>query len=450
MLSYAVRPWYASCPKLSILGGVRTDRVQLVDEVQAFGTTHDPDSGRRCGHGLVDLRELERDRLLPADDAITAPLEVCARRRVTLARLALELVPVGCTCERADLSEDRGTDTEPPRVRHDDEMGLRVFGHLRVHEPAGNRLPVESRDEVHEPGLDREHMAQVLDARRRAVRIRRRAHGDHPLEVGVCLDVCDREPGGHGRTHVKSSFSGWALRVEPVVAHRHHLPGASRDAGLENVAIVTAVSVKVKLFAGLRELAGWGEKELENVTRVDELWPVLGLGPEPKGLLYAVNKEYATRDRELHDGDEVALIPPVSGGDFRLSDEGLSLDAVVAEVGRDEAGAIATFTGTTRVHSRGRTVTHLEYEAYAGMAERVMAEIAGELHGRYEVCEIAIHHRTGRVEIGEPSVVIAVSAPHRQDALAACKDAIDQLKERVPLWKKEVYEGGEEWIGRGS
>jgi molybdopterin synthase catalytic subunit len=95
-------------------------------------------------------------------------------------------------------------------------------------------------------------------------------------------------------------------------------------------------------------------------------------------------------------------------------------------------------------------VTHLEYEAYAGMAEKVMAEIADELVERYEVCAIAIHHRTGRVEIGEPSVVIAVSAPHRQDALAACKDTIDTLKERVPLWKKEVYEGGEEWIGRGS
>jgi molybdopterin synthase catalytic subunit len=84
------------------------------------------------------------------------------------------------------------------------------------------------------------------------------------------------------------------------------------------------------------------------------------------------------------------------------------------------------------------------------MAEKIMAEIADELEKRYEVCAIAIHHRTGRVEIGEPSVVIAVSAPHRQDALAACKDAIDSLKERVPLWKKEVYEGGEEWIGRGS
>ena len=210
------------------------------------------------------------------------------------------------------------------------------------------------------------------------------------------------------------------------------------------------MGVKVKLFAGLRELAGWGEQELENVTRVDEIWPVLGLGPEPEGLLYAVNKEYAKRDRELRDGDEVAVIPPVSGGDFRLSEEPLSLDAVVAEVAWEEAGAIATFVGTTRAHSRGRNVKHLEYEAYAGMAENVMAEIAAELRTRYELCEIAIHHRTGRVDIREPSVMIAVSAPHRRDALAACQDAIDELKERVPLWKKEVYFGGEEWIGRGS
>jgi MoaE-MoaD fusion protein len=238
--------------------------------------------------------------------------------------------------------------------------------------------------------------------------------------------------------------------VEPVVAHRHHLPYAPCGAGSENVAIVTAVGVKVKLFAGLRELAGWSERELENVTRVDEIWPVLGLGPEPEGLLYAVNKEYAKRDRELHNGDEVAVIPPVSGGDFRLSEEPLSLDAVVAEVAWDEAGAIATFIGTTRVHSRNRTVKHLEYEAYPGMAEKVMAEIADELRSRYELCDVAIHHRTGRVEIREPSVIIAVSAPHRQDALAACKDAIDELKVRVPLWKKEVYLGGEEWIGRGS
>jgi molybdopterin converting factor subunit 1 len=209
------------------------------------------------------------------------------------------------------------------------------------------------------------------------------------------------------------------------------------------------MTVRVRLFAGLRERAGWSQREVEAAT-VGELWRALELGEEPAGLLYAVNKEYAERDRPLADGDEVALIPPVSGGAFLLSDEPLSLDRVVEEVRSDEAGAIATFTGTTRIVSRGRTVTHLDYEAYEGMAEKVMAEIADALQARYELTAVAIHHRVGRVGIGDTSVLIAVSAPHRQDALAACKDAIDELKERVPLWKKEVYEGGEEWIGRGS
>jgi molybdopterin synthase catalytic subunit len=133
-----------------------------------------------------------------------------------------------------------------------------------------------------------------------------------------------------------------------------------------------------------------------------------------------------------------------------LSEAPLSMERAVDEVRDEQAGAIATFAGTTRIHSRGRTVTHLDYEAYAGMAEQVMEEIAASLRGRYELCAVAIHHRIGRVGLGETSVVIAVSAPHRQDALAACKDAIDELKERVPLWKKEVYDGGEQWIGQGS
>jgi MoaE-MoaD fusion protein len=208
--------------------------------------------------------------------------------------------------------------------------------------------------------------------------------------------------------------------------------------------------VHVKLFAGLRERAGWSERELEGVDRVTDVWSALDLGDEPEGLLYAVNKEYADRNRPLADGDEVALIPPVSGGAFRLSADRLSLDAVVDEVRSDRAGAIATFIGTTRVQSRGHTVLHLDYEAYEEMAEQVMADIAEELKRRYDLCEIAIHHRTGRVDIGEASVVIAVSAPHRQDALAACKEAIDTLKGSVPLWKKEFYEGGADWIGRGS
>jgi molybdopterin synthase catalytic subunit len=146
----------------------------------------------------------------------------------------------------------------------------------------------------------------------------------------------------------------------------------------------------------------------------------------------------------------VALIPPVSGGEFRLTAEPLSLDAVVREVARDEAGAVASFLGTVRNRSRDRNVLFLEYEAYEGMAEAMMEELARELQAKHDVLEVAIHHRVGRVEIGEPSVAIAVSAAHRAAALAACREAIDTLKGTVPLWKKEVYDGGEEWIGQGS
>ena len=211
--------------------------------------------------------------------------------------------------------------------------------------------------------------------------------------------------------------------------------------------------VVVKLFAGLRERAGTGERRLElpDGALASDVWPELGLGEEePAGLLYAVNREYAEAEHPLAEGDEVALIPPVSGGAFVVTDDPLSLEAAVDEVTDDRAGAVATFTGTVRSESRGRTVHHLEYEAYTEMAESVMVGLATVLKARYELHDVAIHHRVGRVEIGEASVVIAISAPHRADALAACKDAIDALKETVPLWKKEVYEGGEEWVGRGS
>jgi len=208
--------------------------------------------------------------------------------------------------------------------------------------------------------------------------------------------------------------------------------------------------IRVRVFAGLRERAGWSEKELDGVATVADVWRELELGDEPAGLLYAVNHEYAERDQALADGDEVALIPPVSGGAFRLTEEPIDPAGVVAEVADDRAGAIATFIGTTRVESRGRTVNYLDYEAYGGMAEKVMAELAEALKAKHELCDVAITHRVGRVEIGDISVAIAVSAPHRAAALAACAEAIDTLKETVPLWKKEVYEGGEEWIGRGS
>jgi molybdopterin synthase catalytic subunit/molybdopterin converting factor small subunit len=210
------------------------------------------------------------------------------------------------------------------------------------------------------------------------------------------------------------------------------------------------VRVRVRLFAGLRERAGWSDRELEAGPTVADVWHALDLGEEPQGLLYAVNQEYAERDRALTEGDEVAVIPPVSGGAFRLVEGAPDLGQVITEVTDERAGAIATFQGTVRRQSRGREVVALEYEAYGGMAEKVMAEIAEAVKERYDLCEVAVAHRVGHCEVGEVSVAIAVSAPHRQDALAACRDVIDELKERVPLWKKELYEGGEEWIGRGS
>ncbi len=157
------------------------------------------------------------------------------------------------------------------------------------------------------------------------------------------------------------------------------------------------MTVVVRLFAGLRERAGWSSREVEAAT-VADVWPQLELGNEPEGLLYAVNREYAGRERELQDGDEVALIPPVSGGAFRVTEEPLSLDDVVAEVADERAGGIATFTGTVRRQSRGREVTHLEYEAYAEMAEDVIGQIAADLLARHELCAVAIHHRVGRVD----------------------------------------------------
>jgi len=209
-------------------------------------------------------------------------------------------------------------------------------------------------------------------------------------------------------------------------------------------------AVTVRLFAGLRERAGQGRVELDGVARVADVWPALGLGDAPAGLLYAVNREYADASHELHDGDEVALIPPVSGGAFLVTAEPLDPGAAVAEVSSGDAGAVATFIGTVRRSSRGREVEHLEYEAYAEMAEPMLSRLGDDLTRKHGLTAVAIHHRTGRVEIGEPSVVVAVSAAHRAAALDACREAIDTLKETIPLWKKEVYAGGEEWVGRGS
>jgi molybdopterin synthase catalytic subunit len=220
------------------------------------------------------------------------------------------------------------------------------------------------------------------------------------------------------------------------------------------------MQVTVRLFAALRERAGAGRRELElpEGARIADVWPALGLGEEPNGLAYARNRAYAERDTPLEPGDEVAVIPPVSGGASdtepavwaALTGGPVELSPLVERVSDRGAGAVSTFLGVVRDHSRGRDVEWLDYEAFHEMAGPEMEAIAAEAVRRHGCLRAAVLHRTGRVEIGEASVAIAVSAAHRHAAIAACTEIIDTLKQRVPIWKKERYAGGEEWIGQGS
>ena len=135
---------------------------------------------------------------------------------------------------------------------------------------------------------------------------------------------------------------------------------------------------------------------------------------------------------------------------YRLTEKPIELNELLSHVGDPAAGALATFIGTTRDNNEGRSIISLDYEAYPGMAEQEMAKLGDEAAEKWEITRTAIVHRIGNVPIGEASVVIAVSAPHRDDAFKACRYAIDELKKRVPIWKKEIYQGGEIWIGTQS
>jgi molybdopterin synthase catalytic subunit len=198
------------------------------------------------------------------------------------------------------------------------------------------------------------------------------------------------------------------------------------------------MQIRVRLFAGLRERAGATELELElpEGAVVGDALERMRVLTDGVPVVMAVNHEYADPASPLHGGDEVALIPPVSGGSVgalhvRLTAEPLRLDPLLEMVRDPCAGAVVTFLGVTR------EVAELEYEAYAEMAEPQMAEIVARAIERHGLCAAAAEHRVGTVPLSEPSVAIAVSAPHRDAAFAGAREIIDELKARVPIWKKE-------------
>ncbi len=223
--------------------------------------------------------------------------------------------------------------------------------------------------------------------------------------------------------------------------------------------MAVAIAVRTLLFARLRELAGTDAENVEvpGGSTVADVYDALrklhpALEPNRESVRVAVNQEFADWDEIVANGDEVAFIPPVSGGAhavgvlFELTSDPLDTRRLEAAVAHKGAGAICTFTGIVRDSSRGRSVTHLEYEAYADMATAEMRKIASEIEERWPQARVAIAHRTGRLEIGDASVVVSVSCPHRAEAIDACRWGIDRLKESVPIWKKEHATDGTYWI----
>jgi molybdopterin synthase catalytic subunit len=224
------------------------------------------------------------------------------------------------------------------------------------------------------------------------------------------------------------------------------------------------VRVSVRYFAVVRERLGREEETLTlapGATVAAALDALVArhpaLAPLRPYLQVAVNQAMAAPGRELADGDELALIPPVAGGSDAattrhariVEDRPPSLEGCVAAVRGPDAGGIATFTGMVRARSQGRDVTRLEYEAYAAMAEKVFRELCEEVERELPGVRVALEHAVGTLAVGDVAVVIAAAAPHRAEAFRACEAMIDRLKQRAPIWKKETGPDGTSWVGMG-
>jgi MoaE-MoaD fusion protein len=231
------------------------------------------------------------------------------------------------------------------------------------------------------------------------------------------------------------------------------------------------ITIRVRAFAGLRQALGWGDRTLDVRAGLDVAGLLASLAAaQPDANLVerhfgvAVNRAYAAPDRELNDGDEVALIPPVSGGAtklFEVVEHSISIDDVASRVAAPDHGGIALFAGTVRgiTHAQPAslaigdspagdvTTDHLDYEAYPEMAEATLASIGAEVRERWpSVSAVSIVHRIGQLEVGDIAVVIAVAAGHRQETFDACHYAIDRVKQIAPIWKREVGPDGAAWI----
>lgn len=219
------------------------------------------------------------------------------------------------------------------------------------------------------------------------------------------------------------------------------------------------MKVRVRLFGALAERAGTGEDVLDvgdGTTAGDVVELMRDRHPRAAPLLgqisLAVNLEVVTADHPLADDDEVALLPPVAGGDARITvgiREGtLSVDEALEAVAAPDAGGSVVFLGTVRDHSDEMgPVERLEYSAYREMAEKVLREVAEEAAGRWPLSGIAVFHAVGGLSIGVPTVIVACSSAHRGEAFEACRFLIDEVKRRAPIWKKELGPAGERWVG---
>lgn len=220
--------------------------------------------------------------------------------------------------------------------------------------------------------------------------------------------------------------------------------------------------VTLRHFALIRETIGQKseDREFEPGETIGELFDRIArefptLAPLKRSVMMMANETYVPADYTLQAGDEIAFIPPVSGGSevgrlFRITEAELDPRETERAVADPAAGAIVTFTGVVRDNGRGRPVSALDYEAYAPAAEKMLAQIADEIEAKWGLRRVAIIHRVGLLPVGEASVVISISSPHREAAFEAALYAIERLKEIVPIWKKEHYEDGAVWIGSES